>query len=148
MTARKSIAEHTKGFIAGLYRYPKHLTAANETLTQPQRTWHRALRLRYQLVLVPVDKDYACDDDQHADDHEQNDRAALQLFEFAARPVRAQTINCRPNTRADSISQQEVAPRHDIGAGERPSKGSQHRHKLCGENDFRRHVARTDIAQV
>src|SRR5215469_13449066 len=59
-----------------------------------------------------------------------------ECFELPTSPICGVTVAHRPDTRTDGIGKREIAPRHNVGACKKPSKGSQHWHELGHGNYF------------
>src|SRR5215472_2579070 len=108
----------------------------SQPITQFERPGYGTLSFGDQLRLALTHKERTDNENCHGNEHEREYQPTLQSFELAADPICGIAIAHCPDTRADCICKNKIAPRHQICASERPGQGSQHRHKLCEENDF------------
>src|SRR6516225_1394656 len=94
-----------------------------------RRPGYGTLSFGDQLRLALMHKECSGNESYQGNEHEREYQPPLQSFELAADPICGIAIAHCPDTRADHISKNKIAPRHQIGAGERPGQGSQHRKK-------------------
>src|SRR5689334_19353986 len=90
-----------------------------------QRSRKRALRLFYQLMLIPMNEVANAEETRQGQDEDDSSNSVMQLEQELPEKIAAEAERCSPQNSASSICNKEVPPTHPVHACEEGGKDAQ-----------------------
>src|SRR5580704_13621958 len=101
-----------------------------------QRTWQGALGLRLELRLMAAHEMGGDDQDDDGGNDQYNHAPAGEALDLPAQRIGGGAEEYRPGERTEDIGQEELRPRHAIGAGHDAGDRAQNRNELGDDDDL------------